>query len=66
MMKEVFKEENKATILAISDEYIKEAEEYSDYYIYFDEKRFSYLNDAMLTFNYALALQSIAVLKSSV
>lgn len=64
MLKECSENKRNSTIAAVSINYNQEIDENCDYYFYFNRKGFKYKDDSHTIFQYALYLQSLAILKS--
>ncbi|WP_339060427.1 SIS domain-containing protein [Tepidibacillus marianensis] len=64
MLKECYQDKKKSTIVSISMNYDQEIDENSDYYFYFNNDNFSYMDDSHIIFQYSLYLQALAILKS--
>lgn len=64
MLKECSSDKRNSTIAAVSMDYDREIDESCDYYIYFNRDGFKYLDDSHIIFQYALYLQSFAILKA--
>lgn len=64
MLKECCSNKRKSTIAAISINYNKDIDENCDYYFYFNEGKFNYIDNSHIIFQYALYLQSAAILNS--
>lgn len=64
MLKECSLNKRNSTIVAISMDYNKEIDDNCDYYFHFNRAGFPYRDDSHLIFQYALYLQSFAILKS--
>lgn len=64
MLKECSAEKRNSIIAAVSMDYIEEIDDNSDYYICFNSNKFSYRDDSHIIFQYALYLQSLAILKA--
>lgn len=64
MLKECCSNKRKSTIAAISMNYNKDIDENCDYYFYFNEGKFNYIDNSHIIFQYALYLQSAAILNS--
>lgn len=64
MLKECYSNKLNSTIVAVSMDYNKEIDENSDYYFYFNKNNFKYRDESHIIFQYALYLQSFAILNS--
>lgn len=64
MLKECYSQRKNSTIAAVSMDYNEEIDKNSDYYFYFNKDKFNYLDDSHIIFQYALFLQSVAILNS--
>lgn len=64
MLKECSQNKRNSTITVVSMDYIEEIDENCDYYFYFNRNGFCYKDDSHIIFQYALYLQSLAILKS--
>ncbi|MDF2674019.1 MAG: phosphosugar isomerase [Clostridiales bacterium] len=64
MLKECSENKRNSTIVAVSMDYSEEIDENCDYYFYFNRNGFNYRDDSHIIFQYALYLQSLAILKS--
>lgn len=64
MLKECFSNKRNSTIAAISMDYNPEIEDNCDYYFWFNRTGFKYLDDSHQAFQFALFLQSFAILKA--
>lgn len=64
MLKECYRNKRNSTIVAISMNYNEEMEDNCDYYFHFNQGGFQYQDDSHQVFQFALFLQSFAILKS--
>jgi tagatose-6-phosphate ketose/aldose isomerase len=64
MLGECSHNKRNSTIVAVSMNYNEEIDENCDYYFYFNRNGFRYMDDSHIIFQYALYLQSFAILKS--
>jgi tagatose-6-phosphate ketose/aldose isomerase len=64
MLKECSANKKNSTISAVSVDYVEEIDESCDYYFYFNRRGFKYMDDSHIIFQYALYLQSFAILKA--
>ena len=64
MLRECSENKRNSTIAAVSMDYNEKIDENCDYYFYFNRNGFSYRDDSHIIFQYALYLQSLAILKS--
>lgn len=64
MLKECSADKRESTIAAVSMDYNEEIDENCDYYFYFNKNEFKYRDDSHIIFQYALYLQSVAIIKA--